>query len=227
MLQYTGSAVVFDGNGNPLPLDGYDVRANVIETVENRIRFAEEKRFFNGYVVHGEFEFDLQGRHSKFADKEISVTYVSPNECVGTISIQGQPFSLVGHVSFSGIRNILFNAEKTYVETLSPQVSDLDDLSHEEASVTNFVQEQALKFLDVRSIILFGSRAQRGHHQGSDFDFGIEANGHKRDWLALADSVRNEAPSLCEIQVIPLSHQLKSNFAASIYRNGRFIYAEC
>ena len=227
MLRYAGKAIVFDGNGNPLPHDGYDVRAKVIETVESRIRFSEEKCFANGYVVQGEFEFDFQGKHSEHADKGISVTYVSPNECVGTMLIQGKPFSLVGHVSFSVIRNMLFNSERVYVETLSPQISEMSDLSHEESLVADFVREKALKFLDVRSIILFGSRGQRSHHHGSDFDFGIEAVGQKRDWLALADCVRNEAPSLCEIQVIQLSHRLKSHFVTSIYLNGRFIYAEC
>jgi len=227
MLQYEGNAIVFDCDGNSLPLDGYAMGARVADVVDNRIRFLEEKCFSNGYVVQGEFEFDLQGRHAKYDAKGISVTYVSLNECVGTKSIQGKPFSLSSHVSFSLIRNILFNPEKIYVETLSPKISDPVELSNEEILTTNFVQEKALKFLDVQSIILFGSRGQRSHHQGSDFDFGIEAFGQKRDWLALADCVRNEAPSLCEIQVVQLSHQLKSHFVASIYKNGRFIYAKC
>ncbi|MEI8027476.1 MAG: hypothetical protein WCI18_14100 [Pseudomonadota bacterium] len=227
MLQYEGKAFVFDRDGNPLPLDEYDVSARVADVVDNRIRFSEEKRFSNGSVIQSEFEFDLQGRHAEYPAKGISLTYVSLNECVGTMSNDGVHFSVSSHVDFSLIRNFIFNSEKTYVETLSPKVSDLSDLSHEETLIVKFVQENALTFLDVRSIILFGSRGQRSHRQEADFDFGFDAVGQKRDWLALADCLRNEAPSLCEIQVVPLSHKLKSRFVASIYKNGRFIYVKC
>ncbi len=227
MLQYEGKAIVFDRDGNPLPHDEYDLSARVAEVVDNRIRFSEEKRFSNGFALQGDFEFDLQGRHAHYPAKEISLTYVSPNECVGTMSNHGVHFSVSSHVDFSLIRHIIFNSEKTYVETLFPKVSDSSDLSHEETLIVKFVQEKALTFLDVRSIILFGSRGQRSHRQEADFDFGFDAVGQKRDWLALADCLRNEAPSLCEIQVVPLSHQLKFRFVASIYKNGRFIYVKC
>ncbi|MEY3901371.1 MAG: polymerase beta, Nucleotidyltransferase [Pseudomonadota bacterium] len=224
MLRYQGKAIVFDGKGNSLPEKGYDVQVEVLDAVDGRIRFGEEKRFSNGFGMSGEFEFDLKGRPAQFPEKGISVVYINMNECFGEMSIQGASFSLAATVDFSSIRNVLFNQEMIYVETLTPLISDLGDLSHEEILVCAFVREKASKILDVRSIILFGSRSMRSHHSESDFDFAIDAVGKRSDWLALADCVRNEAPTLCEIQIVELSHRLKWEFVASVYRNGRFIY---
>ena len=224
MLRYQGKAIAFDSKGTPLPEQGYDLQAEVLDAVDGRIRFGQEKRPSNGFAVSGEFEFDLQGRPAQFPEKGISVVYINKNECFGAMSIQGTSYSLAAKVDFSLIRNVLFNPEVIHVETLTPRISDVEDLSPEERLVCDFVREKALKILDVRSIILFGSRSVRSHHSESDFDFAIDAVGKRSDWLALADCVRNEAPTLREIQVVELSHRLKWGFVASVYRNGRFIY---
>jgi hypothetical protein len=207
-----------------MPAENYSLEASFKAAIGSQLIFDEKKKFHGGLEVDGQFRVDFESTHVTFPEKSLDVVYIRPGECVGSINVQGQTFCLSSTVTLSRIRNILVGAERIWVEDLAPNVDTMDDLSRPELEALQFFVSKATAFLDVRAMILIGSRADRTHGLQSDFDVVIDGAGGALSWKLLGDVVRNEAPTLVGVDIIDAGSIRQQSFLNSVYSQGRFFY---
>ncbi len=91
--------------------------------------------------------------------------------------------------------------------------------------VIRFVVEQAQCEPEVERVVLFGSRARGDGNERSDYDFAVIAEGLSfRQWSEWATRVREDAPTLCGVDLICLDAEVDPKLVDEIEREGVTIY---
>ena len=78
----------------------------------------------------------------------------------------------------------------------------------------------ARHYLSATRVIVFGSRARGDFRERSDYDFAIEWSGTPDRWGEFAVESREQAPTLCEIDLVNLRDNLDPDFRDRIEKEG-------
>jgi len=71
--------------------------------------------------------------------------------------------------------------------------------------ILGYVVSKALEMLDVRKIVLYGSRARQGNTQLSDFDIAIDAGGEGDHWNKYILDVEENLETLLKVDIVELN----------------------
>jgi predicted nucleotidyltransferase len=92
--------------------------------------------------------------------------------------------------------------------------------------VLAYVAEEAAKAGFVREVILFGSRARGNARPYSDYDlaFVLKPGTEPIRWLAFAETLDEDAPTLCRLSTVKLKPSIRPELLAEIQQHGKHIY---
>ncbi len=92
-------------------------------------------------------------------------------------------------------------------------------------NVIDFIKKQAAKFPGITEIKLFGSRARGDARERSDYDFAIfEKEGS--DNLRFFLDVEEQLPTLCGVNLIKVTDNLKPELLKRIQQEGISIFTQ-
>jgi predicted nucleotidyltransferase len=94
------------------------------------------------------------------------------------------------------------------------------------ATVLAYVADRAKKSGFVNRVVLFGSRARGEERPFSDYDLAFElAPGTPRvHWLAFAEKLDDEAPTLCQLSLVQLRPSVRPEMLERIAKEGWPVY---
>lgn len=93
-----------------------------------------------------------------------------------------------------------------------------------EQNVIEFIRRKARNVVEIRRIMLFGSRARGDASERSDFDFAVYADPMTDEaWARFCLEVEDEAPTLCGIDLVLASEDTPPDLQREIER-GRIVY---
>lgn len=92
--------------------------------------------------------------------------------------------------------------------------------------VLTYVAKEAAKSGFINKVILFGSRARGTARPFSDYDLAVElAPGTPDlDWLAFAERLDDEAPTLCQLSLVRLKASIRPVLLDRIAKEGAMVY---
>jgi len=93
-------------------------------------------------------------------------------------------------------------------------------------TVLAYVAAEAGKAGFIDKVVLFGSRARGDARPYSDYDLAVElASGTPAiKWLAFAERLDDEAPTLCQLSLIQLRKSVRPELLDRIGREGTVVY---
>ena len=94
-----------------------------------------------------------------------------------------------------------------------------------QSRVFEYVAAQAARSGFIERVILFGSRARGQERTFSDYDLGVELTPGTSQitWLAFAERLDDEAPTLCQLSLVQLKPSIRSELSR-IEAEGAVIY---
>jgi len=92
--------------------------------------------------------------------------------------------------------------------------------------VLDYVVREVDRYGGVSKVILFGSRARGDARPFSDYDLVVrlEPTTSKIGWLAFAERLDDEAPTLCRLSLVELRPSLRPELLSNIEREGTVLY---
>ena len=89
-----------------------------------------------------------------------------------------------------------------------------------------YVAAEARKSGFIEKVVLFGSRARGDARPFSDYDLAVElaADTPAIKWLAFAERLDDEAPTLCQLSLIQLRKSVRRELLDRIAKEGAVIY---
>src|SRR3990167_1280089 len=94
-----------------------------------------------------------------------------------------------------------------------------------EKDIIEFVIKAAKEKFPVKKVILFGSRSKKFSLERSDYDFAIDApRASEMEWLKFSELVQENAPTLCQIDLIWLNMNISDKLRKEIINTGKTVY---
>ncbi len=96
-----------------------------------------------------------------------------------------------------------------------------------EKRVIQFLIDESGKLPEIERALLFGSRARRDGGERADFDVAIFAPGlsHTK-WAVWAGGVKENAPTLCGLDLILVTDTLAEGLREVINKDGKCFYGK-
>jgi predicted nucleotidyltransferase len=96
-----------------------------------------------------------------------------------------------------------------------------------EDSVTLYLIQSATSEPRIRRVLLFGSRARGEAQDRADYDIAVDTeNMEHRDWSSWALTVRENAPTLCSLDLIWLPELKNELLKKRIRQEGILLYEQ-
>ena len=89
--------------------------------------------------------------------------------------------------------------------------------------VIDEIVQAARRSLDLRCVILFGSRARGDARLDSDLDLAFEHRSSDAEWAEFVNRMRDEAPTLLSLDLLDLA-RVEPALRARIAREGRRVH---
>ena len=112
-------------------------------------------------------------------------------------------------------------AKKINIQEISKKFSWPDD--ERSQRLFGFIVQKALKTMDVRKIILYGSRAREDNNKFSDYDIAVDSDIDFSTWARFSLEIEDNMETLLPVDVVQLN-SVNSELKKRIQRDGKVLY---
>ncbi len=94
-----------------------------------------------------------------------------------------------------------------------------------EDAVLKYLQTEARKEPQIKTLILYGSRARGDNRSNSDYDIAVVApKWTHEDWSRWGVRVKEEIPTLCGVDLTHLTDKVSKDLRQAILSEGKSFY---
>ena len=93
----------------------------------------------------------------------------------------------------------------------------------EALDILDYVVDEARRDLELRRVLLFGSRARGDARSGSDIDLAFEHESDDATWAGFVNRMRDTAPTLLDLDLIDLD-SVSPELRSKVLAEGKVLY---